>query len=306
VTSSISIITPSLNQASYLERTIQSISRQNCGSVEHWVIDGGSNDATIDILKRSSTLVRWVSEPDGGQADALNKGFRLSQGNVLGWLNADDFYHPKTLNIVLQHFQADDDLMLLYGKAHHVDESGEFLEYYPTFDFELERLAFDCFICQPACFFRRELLETAGFINDRLMYAMDLDLWIRFGKLRQQRPRWKFLYIPDVLASSRMHRGNKTLSHRSQSLEEIIDVVHRHFNIVPYNWVYDLEESRDGSHDGYFTRSPFRFSLLAKSIFRWAWINREHPPYLARTLAEYLGSPKKSAQRLARRTRERF
>ena len=270
------------------------------------MIDGGSSDGTIDVLKRWPTVIKWVSELDRGQGDALNKGFRLSQGDILGWLNADDFYHPDTLNRVLQHFQADHDLMLLYGKAHHVNEVGQFLEYYPTCDFELDRLAYHCFICQPSCFFRRELLESAGFIDDHLLFAMDLDLWIRFGKLQKQRPNWKFLYISEVLASSRMHRGNKTLSRRRESLEEIISVVHRHFSVVPYNWFYDLEESRNSMYDGYFTRSPFSFSLLARSMFRWASMNLGHPLYLGRTIGEHILSPQMSKRRLARRTGGRF
>ena len=103
--------------------------------------------------------------------------------------------------------------------------------------------------------------NAAGGLDTDLQYAMDLDLWIRFGKLQQKNPRWKFKHIPQVLASSRMHSSNKTLSRRRQSLEEIMKVVRRHFGVVPFNWVYGAEESASGSYDGFFRRSPFRASL---------------------------------------------
>ncbi|MCI0720601.1 MAG: glycosyltransferase, partial [Acidobacteria bacterium] len=242
----VSIITPSLNQARFLEPTVESVLQQECDSLEYWVVDGSSQDGSVDLLRRYDSRLRWVSEPDSGQADAVNKGFQRSQGEILGWLNADDVYCPGALNEVVRQFSADPALMLLYGKAHHVDEDGNFLEDYPTREFDLAVLAYHCFICQPACFFRRSLLEAAGGVNTGLQYAMDLDLWIRFGMLQQENPRWKFKHISQVLASSRMHSSNKTLSRRRQSLEEIMTVVRRHFGVVPFNWVYGAEESASG------------------------------------------------------------
>ena len=192
--------------------------------------------------------------------------------------------------------------MLLYGKAHHIDEDGNFLEAYPTRDFDLDALAYHCFICQPACFFRRSLLDAAGGLDTSLQYAMDLDLWIRFGKLQQKNPHWKFKHVPQVLASSRMHSSNKTLSRRRQSLEEIIKVVRKHFGVVPFNWVYGAEESASGSYDGFFSRSPLRASLLGKSVGRWLWMNRTSPAYVMGVLVDRLFSPQKSLRSLNART----
>jgi glycosyltransferase involved in cell wall biosynthesis len=243
-----------------------------------------------------------VSEPDSGQADAVNKGVQRSGGEIIGWLNADDFYYPDTLNEVTRQFQSNPELVLLYGKAHHVDEDGNFLEVYPTRDFELDALAHDCFICQPACFFRRSLLEAVGGLDTGLQYAMDLDLWIRFGKLQQKNPKWKFKHVPQVLASSRMHSSNKTLSRRRQSLEEIMTVVRKHFGVVPFNWVYGAEESASGSYDGFFSRSPLRASLLGKSVGRWLWMNRASPAYVMGFLVDRLLSPQQSLRSLNART----
>jgi len=301
MTVTLSIVTPSLNQAPFLEAAIQSVLRQGYGRLEYCVVDGGSQDASVEILTRQGSAIRWVSEPDRGQADAINKGFRKTHGDVLGWLNADDLYSPGALRVVARQFQ-DPELMLLYGNAHHVDEMGNILEAYPTRDFNLAALAYHCFICQPACFFRRSLLEVAGELDTGLQYAMDLDLWIRFGELQQKNPHWKFKHISQVLASSRMHSSNKTLSRRRQSLEEIIMVVRRHFGIVPFNWVYGAEESASGSYDGFFRRSPLRASLLGKSFGRWLWINKGSPAYVFRSLVDRLLSPQHSLRSLNART----
>jgi glycosyltransferase involved in cell wall biosynthesis len=298
----LSIITPSLDQASFLEAAIQSVLQQGCEELEYCVVDGGSKDASIEILTRHSSAVRWISEPDRGQADAVAKGIRMTRGGVLGWLNADDFYSPGALSEVARHFRTDPDLMLLYGNAHHVDELGNFLEAYPTCDFNLAALAYHCFICQPACFFRRSLLDAAGGLDTALQYAMDLDLWIRFGKLQQRNPHWKFRHIPEVLASSRMHSTNKTLSRRRESLEEIIRVVQRHFGVVPFNWVYGAEESASGSYDGFFRRSPFRPSLFGRSLGRWLWMNRTSPGYVMSSVVDRLLSPQQSLRSVTVRT----
>jgi glycosyltransferase involved in cell wall biosynthesis len=298
----LSIVTPSLNQAPFLEEAVRSVLRQGCRRLEYFVVDGGSRDSSLDILSRHGGEVRWVSEPDHGQADAVNKGFRMTAGEVLGWLNADDLYSPGALKEASRQFGEDRDLMLLYGAAHHVDETGKFLETYPTRDFNLATLAYHCFICQPACFFRRSLLEATGGLDTGLQYAMDLDLWIRFGKLQQKNPHWKFKHIPQVLASSRMHSSNKTLSRRRQSLEEIIRVVRRHFGVVPFNWVYGAEESVSGSYDGFFRRSPLRASLFGKSLGRWIWMNRTSPGYVISSVVDRLLSPQQSLRSLSART----
>ncbi len=299
---SFSIVTPSLDQASFLEAAIQSVLLQGCEQLDYCVVDGGSRDASVDILTRQGSAIRWVSEPDRGQADAINKGFCMTGGDVLGWLNADDVYRPDALREVARHFHEDPEVMLLYGNAHHIDELGTFLEAYPTRDFELAALAYHCFVCQPACFFRRTLLEAVGGLDPRLNYAMDLDLWIRFGKLQQKNPQWKFKHIPQVLASSRMHSTNKPLSRRRQSLEEIMTVVQRHFGVVPFNWVYGVEESASSSYDGFFRRSPLRAALLGKSLGRWLWMNRTSPAYVMGFLMDRLLSPQQSLRSLSART----
>jgi len=298
----VSIVTPSFNQARFLEAAIQSVLQQECESLDYRVLDGGSQDGSVELLRRYDSQLRWVSEPDAGQSDAVNRGFQQSSGEILGWLNADDVYCSGALKEVVRQFSGDPGLMLLYGDAHHIDENGKFLDDYPTREFDLSTLAYHCFICQPACFFRRRLLEAAGGIDTRLRYAMDLDLWIRFGQQKKQNPKWRFKHIPQVLALSRMHCHNKTLSRRHHAFEEMISVVEKHFGVVPFNWVYGAEESNSGAYDGYFRKRPLSLSLLGKSLARWSWINRKAPSYLAACILDRLRSPRQSVRALAKRS----
>ena len=302
----ISIVTPSFNQGKFIRTAIDSVFQQSGVSLEYLVIDGGSSDETLEFLQSYGSKLHWISEPDRGQADAINKGFGKSRGEILGWLNSDDLYCPGALRYAVQEFENDPNLMLLYGKARHVDVNGDFLEEYPTTEFSLEALSYSCFICQPACFFRRSLFDAGGGLNPSLYYALDLDLWIRFGKLRLKNPHWVFRFVPRVLAHSRMHSESKTLGCRHKAYQEIIQVVREHFEHVAFNWVYGGQETAGGGYDGYFCRSPFSVSLLLRSLLKWMWSNRHDPVYVFRIIEECLRSPRKSANRIGNRIGDRF
>ena len=298
-----SIVTPSYNQGHFIAATIESVLEQNYPALDYRVMDAGSQDCTVEILRSYGKELWWISEPDQGQSDAINKGFQQSRGEILAWLNADDLYCPGALGLVAREFETDPDLMVVYGDAYHIDSEGKVLDKYPSDRFNLESLALGCFICQPACFFRRRLFETVGGLDTRLHFALDLDLWIRFGITKKSNPSWKFVYLPKLLAYSRMHQRNKTLANRALSLQDIIQVIERHFDIVPFNWVYALEEARAGNYDGYFARSPFKLSLFLKSVSKWVWMNRGRPNYLFAFVKDCVHSPRKSAKRLGRRIR---
>lgn len=297
----ISIITPSLNSGRFIEETIKSVLAQAHADLEYIVVDGSSTDGTIDILRKYERQVKWISEHDNGQADGINKGFRMAKGEVLAWLNADDLYRPGVLHQVGEFFGSDSDLMMVYGDGNLIDEKGTLIEEYPSEKFELTRLPYTCFICQPACFFRRSLLEAVGYLDTRLEYAMDLDLWIRFGMLKKKNPEWKFAYVPTRWAGSRMHRAAKTLSQRQASYRELVEVIRKHFGFIPFNWVYGLAEVSNGYHDAYFDRSPLLFSLIAKSALRWMWMNRTRPDHIVRFAARSLGAPRQSLDLLRKR-----
>lgn len=298
----LSIITPSFNSGRFIEETIRSVVYQTKADFEYIVVDGGSTDTTIDILKKYSGKIHWISEPDHGQADAINKGFGIARGDIFAWLNADDYYLPDVFQYISSSFEANPNLVMLYGEGQLVDENGRFIEMYPSEDFHLPNLAYRCFLCQPTVFFRRFLFEKAGGLDTAHHIALDLDLWIRIGKLIEKNPGWQIEFIRKPLACQRMHKKAKTLDQRTRGYEEIIDVVKRHFGFVPFNWIYGREETADGRYDGYFSRSPFSLRLIFRSLIHWMAANKRSPVHIASFFLHLLFSPVRGVRLLLNHT----
>jgi glycosyltransferase involved in cell wall biosynthesis len=208
----ISIITPSYNQAAFLKETISSIASQEVGTqVEHIIIDAGSTDGSVELLKSTGEQVIWLSEPDRGQADAVNKGIRIATGEIIGWLNSDDLYLPGALKAVAGYFRDYPACQWLYGRCRIIDEAGKerwnWITGYKNArlkKFTQDKLLRENFISQPAVFFRKELFEKAGGLDLTLKYAMDYDLWLRFGMICPAG------VIRKDLASFRRHRSSKS------------------------------------------------------------------------------------------------
>lgn len=177
----VSIITPSFNQGKFLEQTITSVLDQDYPNIEYIVMDGGSTDNSVQILKKHANKLTFFSQKDRGQSDAINKGLKLARGEIVAWINSDDFYLPGTIKSAVE-ILTQNDKIFVYGKGHHVDENGIFLEEYPTEPFSLKRLAETCFICQPATFWRREVFDSVGYLDENLHFAMDYEYWIRIAK----------------------------------------------------------------------------------------------------------------------------
>jgi glycosyltransferase involved in cell wall biosynthesis len=230
----ISVVTPSYNQGAFIERTIQSVLSQDVDGLDYVVTDGGSSDATVDILRKYVSKLRWVSEKDDGQADAVNKGLRMTQGAIIGWLNSDDIYYPGAVRTVMEFFGANPKVDLVFGNANHIDEHDRILEPYPTEPWNVARLREVCYLCQPAVFFRRTVAERHGDLDPALRYCMDYEYWLRLAHRGIQ-----VAHLPQVLAGSRLHASTKTLGARVQCHREINDMMRKHCGRVPDRWLFN-------------------------------------------------------------------
>ena len=227
----VSVVTPSLNQAAFIKATIDSVLAQNYQPIEIVIVDVQSTDGTLAILHGYGTRVRWVSGSDAGQTPAINKGFRMATGEIIGWLNADDLYLPGAVAQAVTFLKSHPAVDLVYGDADHIDEGGRVIAPYPTEPFRWQRLHETCFICQPAVFFRRRVFDVVGFLDERLNCSMDYDYWIRIAQ------HCAMGYIPERLAQSRLHAGAKTARFRIEHQRASIDIVKRHFDTVPASWL---------------------------------------------------------------------
>ena len=230
---SISVVTPSYNQGRFIERTIQSVLGQGVPSLEYVVVDGASTDGTVDILKKYDGQLRWVSEEDSGQTEAVNKGIQASKGDIIGWLNSDDIYYPGALLEVMRLFEKWPQVNVIYGDADHINENDQVIETYYTENWDYQRLKEICFLCQPAVFFRRKLVEMVGLLDENLKYCMDYEYWLRLGA------EVPFRRIKKKLAGSRMYRENKTLGERLAVHKEINNMFYERMNFVPDKWIYN-------------------------------------------------------------------
>lgn len=226
------VITPSYNQRQFIERTIESVLSQDIAELEYLVVDGGSKDKTIDVLNQYKGKIRWISEPDKGQTDAINKGIQQTTGEIIGWLNSDDIYYSGTLRRVQQFFAHNPRVDILYGNANHIDVDDNIIEPYYNEAWNVERLKEVCFISQPSVFLRRTLIEKYGLLKEDLNYCMDYEYWLRLALAGV-----KFHWLRETLAATRMHKDTKTLGARWQVHAEINKMLKHKIGYVPMNWL---------------------------------------------------------------------
>jgi glycosyltransferase involved in cell wall biosynthesis len=283
----VSIVTPSFNQGRFLRRTIDSVLGQDYPHVEYLVIDGGSTDESLAILRQFGPRVRWISEPDRGQSDALNKGFARCRGELRAFLNSDDVLRPGAIRTAVEYFRRQPDWDLLYGNADHITADDHRIAPYPTASFDLDRLRENCFICQPATFWRTRLAETVGPFDVGLHYALDLDYW-----LRAARAGARLVHVPEVLAASRVYPETKTLSCREAMYREILAVCQRHAGGAGFSqyfayWHHRCREAARG-WPSRFPRRPRAEYWLALLHYRWDRSGRAPAPFLAAALTSLI------------------
>jgi glycosyltransferase involved in cell wall biosynthesis len=234
LTHRVTVITPSYNQGRYIERTIASVlSQEFPGALEYLVMDGGSNDGTVETLGRYTSRLRWISEKDNGQADAVNKGMALATGEIIGWLNSDDVYYPGAIAAACEVFDSNPAADVVYGDAYHIDEQDQVIEPYPTAAWDFNRLLLSCYLCQPAVFFRKSVVDRYGPLDGRLQFCLDYEYWIRLASAGVT-----FVWTRKVLAGSRLHADTKTLGSRIPFHTEINDMLRRYVRRVPDDWLF--------------------------------------------------------------------
>ena len=252
----ISVITPSFNQAAFIERTILSLQNQ-AGDVpfEQIIVDGGSTDGTLEILDRYKDTVRYISGPDLGMQDALNKGFAMARGEILGWINSDDTSLPGALKKAADYFQQHPDCLWIYGNCRMIGESDREVRKWITAyknmlsaKYSFHKLLNQNFISQPAVFMRRGAFEKAGPIDLTLPTAMDYDLWLRLARLGDPG------YISDDLACFRVHRQSISAQNYRQQFEEQYNIHKR----------YDTDRRRLFRHRITIRMIVFVYTILDK------------------------------------------
>jgi len=222
----ISVITPSYNQAKYIGATIDSVQSQRGDfELEHIVVDGGSTDGTLDILKSYGSAVRWVSEKDEGQADALNKGLAMAGGDIIGWVNSDDLYEPGALDAAAKVFAAGADVQWVYGKVKIVDDRGVEIRRWITRyknmrmrRYSYAKLLAENWISQMGVFWRVSAGREVGAFRKDLHYCMDYNFWLRLGA------RWPGHFIDRYLAAFRWYPSSKSGAGFGKQFREELDV----------------------------------------------------------------------------------
>lgn len=251
----ISIITPSFNQGGFIEETIRSvISQEGDFYLDYIIMDGGSADNSVEIIKKYEALLedkkwpvkcaginyRWVSKKDEGQAYAISKGFNMADGSVFAWLNSDDTYLPDAMNAVAEYFRAYPQTGMVYGKTYFTDKTGVVIGTYPTEPFNAKKLAMVTFMTQSSTFFTKKTYYEAGGLYTHLHYTMDFDFWVRVSK------KFKIEYLDAFLSTYRLHAESKTMSdsHAFKFQDEYLRTVMKYYSWAPANRVYGYCYSR--------------------------------------------------------------
>lgn len=201
----VSVVTPSYNQGAFLEETMRSVLEQDYPKIEYWVIDGGSSDNSINIIKAyQQRLAGWVSEKDRGQADGVNKGFAKATGEIVGWLNSDDLYYPGAIREAVAAFQAHPEASFVFSDVESIDGEGKAFNLMRYGDWKLADLMAFNIIGQPGVFMRREVLEQVGYLDLSFNYLLDVQLWLKMARISEP------FYVPDkVWAAARLHEKAK-------------------------------------------------------------------------------------------------
>ena len=218
----VSVVTPSFNQAEFIEDTILSVLGQDHPYIEFLVVDGASTDGTVDLLKRYTGRIEWISEKDNGQSDAINKGLSYTKGDIVTWLCSDDSYLPGTIQRIVEEFSRHPEADVIYGDVNYTDVQNNPRMRFRARPFELANAltTSENPVAQAGSFMRRQAWERAGGVRNSLKYLMDWDLWLRMGLIGCH-----FHYIPEVLANARLQPMSKTVSGGTGVADALIRII---------------------------------------------------------------------------------
>jgi len=233
-----SVVVPNLNYAQFLQANLDSLAAQNRPDLEVIIVDGGSTDGSLELIESWARdhQARWISEPDEGQAQAINKGFRLARGEILTWLNSDDMLAPNAVARAIEAFDQDQSLGFLWGFCLFIDSDGQPLRIgNPDVRSDFSELRGSrCFVTQPGSWFRRSVLDQFGLIDESYHYAFDYEIFLRLsGKV-------KAYFLPEVVSQFRLHSSSKSVSHRRDFLPEQWRAFRAHGGRIASPFVLDV------------------------------------------------------------------
>ena len=249
----ISIVTPSYNQDKFLEETIKSVLSQDHDNIEYLIIDGNSNDTSVDIIKKyESQIAYWESKPDKGQTEAINKGIKRATGDVIAYLCSDDTYEPGIFKFVVNTFKENPHIDLIYGGCYWIDEESKILRKKIPPKFNRKKLLKDNYIYQPSVFFKKRVFEKFGFFSEELHYGMDYEYWLRISN------NCRFHFTDKILSNYRLHNHSKSVGQLKNMRKEMIRIK------TPYGYKYHAIISYM-----YYFLIGIRYNQLKQYIFRF-------------------------------------
>ncbi len=232
----ISIITPSFNQAEFIEHTILSVLNQSYKNVEYIIMDGGSTDGSVDIIKKYSDRISyWQSKPDGGQVKAINEGFKRSKGDIIAYLNSDDVLTPDAIETIVRAYEVNPDYAVYFGLCNTINEHGYETEKPNGNNIQGKSLLKNGMlpnIYQPACFFNKKKIDREKFLNEKYTMAFDYELLLFLIK------KGSFLFLYHHFASYRLHQNNKSTTHKKQHYLEKISIQENYSKKYWLLWKY--------------------------------------------------------------------
>lgn len=270
----VSIITPSFNQAKYLEQTIRSVLSQDHPRIEYIVMDGASTDGSVDTIEKyADELTYWESQKDNGQADAINKGFARASGGIVAWLNSDDFYLPGTVSAAVKIFDENPDVVLVYGNMLAVDENGATFNTLTYKQLTLEDLLCFQIIGQPAVFMRRSALQKTSGLDLSFHFLLDHLLWIQIAK------HGRILHVDQTWAAARYHAEAKNRAKAAEFGREafrILDIVEKDQSLSPI--LSSIHRRARASAHRVDARYLLDGGLPAQALAAWMRALFIHPP----------------------------